>query len=581
MPAAAQEPLHGTLYVEGEYVPTIVRQDKIHLLPHKADFSMPTMRNEADTRLLTTDYPAFYLALPAPVWHGTLKPYPYRGYLTAGLGSYLNSTLSAGYLLANSASTRADLWLQHTGTSLMHPRMNQYSRDWKRYRYDERLGFTLRHDMGSGGTLDLAATYRLGLFNYYGATPHPDLATPGSPGATPPDAAPRQTLNDAALNAAWHSASTSGFSFSAHVGAAYFGYNRNYTVADYHWLPWKGQKETEANAGGSLTHKLAEGSVLTADVDFTLLAYNKAVSNGRSRTLQTLTFTPAYVYTDERFSARLGVRADATWGAGASTGIEMPDLDYSTLHLAPSVRLAYDASLWSALLDFGGGQQLQTLRQGALLNYYQKPMLDYVMPQFTPLKALLRLQYAGTGKLAAGVDFTWAVVRHLYLGGWYMSQLSDYTVDAADFMPLHCNLRGFSLGADVRWNPLSMLSLKGRLTWQPQKNLSTTGFFNGYDRPRWTIDAEATLTPIRPLTLSLSYHYRGVRNIYSRYGVTRQCIATRLPDLCLLNFGARYRLNRSVAFFASADNMLARRVNILPCTPSEGVNFMAGADVLF
>ena len=62
LPAASQEKLEGTLYVEGEYVPTVVRQDKIHLLPQKVSFELPTFRPEPATGLLTGNYVPGYNA---------------------------------------------------------------------------------------------------------------------------------------------------------------------------------------------------------------------------------------------------------------------------------------------------------------------------------------------------------------------------------------------------------------------------------------------------------------------------------------------------------------------------------------
>ena len=169
LPAMAQEKLEGTLNVEGDYIPTVVRQDKIHLLPQKVSFELPALRTSTAQGLLTGDYAPGFSTLPAPVWRGELAEYPWRGYLDLGLGSYLNSTLSAGYRVADTESTRADVWLQHNSTSLFHPRMSEYGRDWKRYTYDERVGVSLRQSLGASGTLSGTLGYHLGLFNYYGA----------------------------------------------------------------------------------------------------------------------------------------------------------------------------------------------------------------------------------------------------------------------------------------------------------------------------------------------------------------------------------------------------------------------------
>lgn len=576
-PCMAQEPLHETLYVEGEYVPAVVRQDKIHLLPQKKSFELPAVDLRTSTGLLTGDYGTTFAPLPAPVWQGELAGYPWRGYLDAAVGSYLNATVSAGYRVAHTGRTQADVWLQHNSTSLFHPRMSLRTPGWKRYRYDEALGATLRQSLGNAGNLAAALTYRIGFFDYYGITfdkpedYRPEIPVPGE--------APSQTLNDVSLRLAWRSVRKGAWRWGLRAEGSYFGYARNYTVHDYEFERWKGQRELQASIGGSGAVTLSEGHDVAVGADFTALGYNKAVSDGRSRSLQTVRLNPAYIFTSGRFSSRLGVVADFTWGAGKSLGPAIADLDYSVIHAAPDVRLDYDGGIWSASLGATGGQRLQTLRSGYELDYYQKPLLDYVQPSFVPLEATLRLQYGGNGTFSAGIDVTYMSLRHLFLGGWYMNELSAYSSQAGKFDPLYTNLSGCSIGADARWRPFAMLELRGRATYQPQNDRGT-GFFNGYDRPRWTVDAEAEIKPVAPLSVSLGYRYRGVRNIYSGYGDNRT-EGIRLPDICNLRLGARYRIIRNLSVYATADNLLGKRMTLLPNQRGEGFNFLVGADVLF
>lgn len=571
VPAMGQEKLEETLYVEGEYVPAVVRQDKIHLLPQKVSFELPAVKPLTDKDLLTGRYEPRYVTLSPPVWRGELAAYPWRGYLTAALGSYLNSNVSAGYRVSDNGTTRADVWLQHNSTSLFHPRMGEFDRDRTRYRYDEQIGFDLRHDMGKSGILGASLSYHLGLFNYYGAVAH--SAESGK--------APTQTLNDALLRLHWRSAGKNGWQFGVRAEGGIFGYRSNYTVFDYEWQRWSGQREIQAGAGAEVWRRLTDNQRLGIDVDFINLSYNKVVKDGYSRSLQNIRITPAYTFAGERFSARLGIEADVTFGAGKGIHPEAPEMKSSKLHVAPSVRLSYDGGVWNASVSATGGQKMQTLRSGYELDYYQQPMLDYVMPAFVPVEATARLEFGSSPKFRAGIDFTYATVRHLYQGGWYMSELSNYMEDAADFDPLHCNLSGYSIGVDAQWSPISLLTLRGRGTWQPQRQGSTTGFFNGYDRPRWTADAEAIVRPMDALELTVGYRYRGVRNIFRRYGETQESYGERLPDICNLSFGARYRLSRTVTFFGKADNLLGKRIIVLPCQPAEGFNFLVGADVIF
>lgn len=569
--AMAQEKLEGTMYVEGEYVPTIVRQDKIHLLPQKVSFELPSLNPQTSRSLLTGDYSPAFSALPAPVWRGELAGYPWRGYLDLGLGSYLNSTLSAGYRLADTEKMTADIWLQHNSTSLFHPRTNEYTRNWKRYAYDERIGLNFGYDFGNSGLFNASLGYHLGLFNYYGAA----SLSPDN------EKAPSQTLNDALLRLRWQSVDNGTWRFGLRAEGGYFGYRRFYNTDSYaNWIGHKGQSETQASAGATIGAHIAAGQLIEADIDFTNLSYNNA-SDTRSRSLQTLRLLPAYTFSGDRFSIRLGAVLDFAWGAGRSLDAQIPDRDYSTLHAAPSIKLAYNAGTWGVTLSATGGQRLQTLRSGYELDYYQRPLVSFVLPAFLPIEGKARVEIRPSTSFHAGADITYASVRHLYMGGWYMTELSDCEPDYLDIGRTHGNLSGYSIGVDAEWSPADIVTFSGRGTYQPQRSGSTTGFFNGYDRPRWIVDARAEVRPVNALSLTLGYSYRGVRNIFRCYGETPDGEGVHLPDICNLRLGARYRITRALSIYGSADNLLGRRVQLLPGQKMEGFNFLLGADIIF
>ena len=89
------------------------------------------------------------------------------------------------------------------------------------------------------------------------------------------------------------------------------------------------------------------------------------------------------------------------------------------------------------------------------------------------------------------------------------------------------------------------------------------------------------MRPVRALSLTLGYRYRGVRQIFWGYGQSRDGQGYRLPDICNLRLGACYRISRTLSVYGSADNLLGHRIDLLPCQPMEGFNFLLGADVLF
>ena len=82
------------------------------------------------------------LPLEATGWR-TSRLEASRGYIDAGLGSWLNSTLSFGYTIIDDSDISAGVRFQHNSTSLGNPEIFDGS-DVCRQRYDERIGFPLR-----------------------------------------------------------------------------------------------------------------------------------------------------------------------------------------------------------------------------------------------------------------------------------------------------------------------------------------------------------------------------------------------------------------------------------------------------
>ncbi len=79
------------------------------------------------------------LPLEATGWR-TSRLEASRGYIDAGLGSWLNSTLSFGYTIIDDSDISAGVRFQHNSTSLWNPEIFDGS-DVCRQRYDERIGF--------------------------------------------------------------------------------------------------------------------------------------------------------------------------------------------------------------------------------------------------------------------------------------------------------------------------------------------------------------------------------------------------------------------------------------------------------
>ncbi len=149
-----------------------------------------------------------------------------------------------------------------------------------------------------------------------------------------------------------------------------------------------------------------------------------------------------------------------------------------------------------------------------------------------------------------------------------------------------CNLHGFSIGIHASYDLGKIIKIEAKGNYQPQNG--NKGYFNGYDRPRWTAGISAETNPWSTLRLKLAYDYRGVRNIYTignyQGGMISDAdvlLSKRLPDITYLNFGASYGITSNFTVWVQADNLLNRHDELLPGLPQQGVRLAAGFGVTF
>ncbi|MDE6443623.1 MAG: hypothetical protein K2K64_04275 [Muribaculaceae bacterium] len=604
-PIAAQ--LHEQINVEGRYVPEIIKAEKINAFPKALDLTLTTPSLPYEGEGVAAAFSPVLMPLPATGWRATRAIDHKRGYLELGTGSWLNSTLSAGYRFVDNSSTLFGIRLQHNSTSLWKPEMSEATADVKQWRYDESVGLYASHVFRGAGRLDAAIDYHVGVFNYYGWL---------NPSALPGEKlnAPTQTLNDVSAKVDWRSrlSPEPSFSYALSAGVRHFAFRALPIPSLWNGTEDKGARETDVKLAGTVRMPWDNGSSIGLDAKFDLLLYggqestllydgnptNPSVSLVRPNKYALLTLTPYYRFTRGLLDIKLGADVDIAVRAGE------PGSRYSLFHFAPEVRFAMQTGQTGVFLNVLGGTTLNTLAALHERDYYMMPTLLSTRPTYTPLDATFGVNLGPFSGFSLGVYGAFRVSRNVPLGGWYtawmdygtnpipgMGDLSQpgerllYSLDKDGI-----NMHGFSVGARMEYTPLRILSLQANASYQPQKG--EKGYFNGYDRPRVTADAHVSVSPLAPLRLSLGYDYRGVRNIYTRAdggvpsvsingGGKSRFMEMRLPDLCLLNFGANWDFNPNFSVWVQADNILNRHDDVLPLQPAQGLTLTAGVKLLF
>lgn len=591
--ASASAQYDQSINVEGKYVPEYIGHERIGLFPEPMRF--PAQESELNYSLsgVNADFEPQLVPLQATGWEATRSYSNRRGYLDLSLGSWLRSTLSAGYRLVDTPATLAGVRFQHNSTSLWKPEVSAAAADTRMWRYDESFGVYAAHSFAGAGRLDASLDYHLGNFNYYG------YIFPS---------APTQTLNDVAFRAGWNSPSGRDI-LTWHVGASvrYFGYRSLYLpeATSSAGVPAsaQGSRETAAALEAGLIFPLSSLSAMGLDVEGQLVTYadpNDEASRAKSviapDNYGMVSLAPYYRFVRSRLNISLGARVDLAFKAGEEND------RYSTFHIAPDVRLDFNGGAVALYIRATGGSRLNTLAANYERDYYQTPAVCSSRPEYTPLDAKAGISFGPFAGFHAGLEIGYRMTNGLHNGGWYMPWLNledIYSTSLAlpgeidgrpveyDFNPATSyNIRGFSLGLGLGYDAGRYFRLDASAYYQKQNGDS--GYFNGYDRPEWTTEVRAETNPWRTLKFALGYKLRAMRKmaVAAYWGDESRLNGPfitdyRLPNTSLLSFSASYGITENFDISIQADNLLNRESLYLPGLPEPGLAINGGISLRF
>ena len=612
---SAQE-LAGSLTAEGQYKAEIRAHNRLSGLPSRLTLSIP----EGELPLAYNGIPGELtpsLVAQLASDRGLGLPRSYRGYLSLWGGSYLNSSISAGYRFVDTPETTFGAWLQHNSSSLFRPKAADGSDTKLPYRriYDESVGLYGSQVVGNG-RISADAYYRLGYFNYV-----PNAKGKTSVGAPNYGWYPSQTLNDAGVRVAWQmNRPAEGLFADAWASFRYFGFRRYYMPGNQAPAV-KPTRESDVNLHALVGWKTAASGTVSLDADARLLFYSdkggdyvqdnnlandadKYVNRpfsyhpSRIKNYGIASLTPAYSYTSGGWSLRAGVRLDMTWDLAYIKYNPLADDEFSHFHVAPDVALSYTADKFGVYLRAEGGVTPNTLASIAALDYYCSPSLGGTLPVYRPIDATIGLNLGSFSGFSAGIRASYAVAHNAPLSGWYPYWMycidpTGLNLDAYDNM----TVKGFSLGANLKYELGKLLEVQGDLAYSPQSG--DKGYFNGLDRPRWVLGLNADVHPMEGLTVGATYEYRGVRNLYlgqftTVYGEVSarvdhnftgpqpgDIIGLRLPDIYDLGVHASYTLKGRYTFSVRAQNLLDCQRTLIPLLPEEDLTVLGGIQILF
>lgn len=604
-----------SISVEGNYVPEIIRQDRINTFPRLQKFSLEASPLSYDIASVPANFQPRLLVLPATGWRDTRTFSRNRGYLELGVGSWLNSTLSAGYRFIDSDKTNIGIWCQHNSTSLWKPKLSPYTETDKQYRYDETFGLNFSHKFVDVGNLDFKAAGHLGIFNYYAYIPY---RIPTEKELKNSTQTPKQNLTDISASIGWQSPiGTEGLDWYAKINYRYFAYKSYYYylndlfsdgISDStnpifsELQKCQAPQESDISLEGGLSYPISDSSGLDINLKVQALMYPNNDLLGcpiGPQGYENIQLCPAYSLRSNNLHLRAGVNVNFIANAPS-------DKDRcSRFYIAPDVKFDLSANPMNLYVHVTGGTELHTLASNYELDYYQSPLITNPIPVYTPLDSKVGVNFGPFSGFSGGFSVAYRISKNQHLGGWYqyclnyptnhIPGLPDNSVWADgnrhnltyDFTHWQtANIKGYSLGAEIKYELGKILRINAYGDYQPQND--KTGYFNGYDRPRWTAGIAAETNPWKTLKCKISYQYRGVRNVFTKAKVLKTSNYTdmslqwlRLPDITYLNLGFSYDITENFSLWAQADNLLDRHDEMLPGLPAQGMTFYGGIGLKF
>lgn len=567
------EKLNREMTLEREYDPTVQDAGKVNRLP---EIKEPVITKSS------IDYSPFTIPADPEKEINVLSsgnamteiPYnKHRGYFHFGGGMYMNLSGDLGYHLLNDEKNRLNIFASHRSTN-GKLKNEAYWGDEKRKAKltDNLIGLNYNHYFDQGAIIRLGGKYSYTGFNYYGY-PHNQLPPiPTTTSILEPDTFDYKTNQvNQLINGYAGIKSNEGTRIGYEMDVEY-----NRFTQKYGWT-----KETDGiqenkitlNAGvsGRFGNEDNQSAGLSAKVNFFDYTYPSATGSENIfgyRNYLEATISPYYRIQEDGWKVRLGVNAMMITG------------DSSKVFVSPNISAEAEIADKTVFYVNATGEIQSNDAYGiSLRNRYADHAL-LLQPSRTWLDATLGIR--------SGVA-----------PGFWFDLFAGYKITENDvfFIP-GISVRGSDFGSyQYAIQPDASLFRAGvalKYAYQEWIDLSVKGVYNNwslkkgdngvewddmkpYGRPATEINADITVRPISPLTLSLGY-YLGA-NRYSYIGMNESEV--KLDNINDLNFMAIWNFNKTFGAYVKLNNILSQQQELYYGYPLQRFNAMGGININF
>ena len=500
-------------------------------------------------------------------WHLAAEPSPYRGYASIGYFPALNLGANAGYRFIQSERSSLGAWLQYNGAQ--YKASDCYGTKDTYKSHDFTIGINGRHCFKRRSVLTAAVDFSLGAKSRPWDT----------------DGTFSRSASTFRFDAGFES-STARTAYAIGASVAHFGFNKTAPVSDYPKL-----RQTDIGLRGSigLTREDGNSRWLGLDIESQILFTNISPNSptprlpNSSATLSATALRPFVSFDNGKGQLRLGLDLSAATGEGDAT-----------YRIAPDVFAAWTPSpQFMAYAKATGGQHLNPARQiNSLLPWL---LSQGVAPRTDiPYQARVGLQYGPWKGFNAEIFGQYAkaesaIMPLIILDPKYVKSTLGYY-----------NIKGWQLGAELQYKFSQPYTLRLAGTFSPSRN-----WYADLDRARFTLDAEATASPIPALDITLSYNLRAGRRVNTFKPEANPVVpeptpgdftgpstrpyssslipntSTQLHNISSLNIGAAYRITPRLTAFARGENILGHKALDPAGVGLQGIRGLAGVAYKF
>lgn len=478
-----------------------------------------------------------------------------RGYVAAGYFPTYNLALSAGYRIVDNATTGAGVWMQFDGLSYKEKNLIGDKLTYERNTLS--LGGDVTHRINSRLTLDASAAYSF-----------MSVSRPWY-----------ESADDQGIHRLWVDAAVKGrsqqcdYALGAEVG--YTGFTRGGRLplavpasdADL-----KAIGEIDFGVNGGVASLSDDGNRLGLNLSARFNRYNHYnswqvapdggidVDWGGSEMLGAVTFNPYWAVAAEELNATVGVDIDLAVNSGRFVNLAP--------HAAVNWTPRQTGSMLSLFATASGGVRSNTL--ASLLDY-----TPYVAPLFGYKHSRVPVD------IVAGVTVGPYRGTALTLRGGYSvanDWLMPIVVDGSNLWHA-VDLKGWRAGATLthcsRW--IERLTV----SYDYAPNSGAKGYYMWRDHARHVLDAEVTVSPIKPLDVTLGFECRWNRSSYAYSSTAVEAGAVTLGRSDNLSVGGLYRFTDQLSFFIRGENLLNTKSYLLFDIPAQGITGLLGAAYKF